>query len=367
MEIVQSLYLGGRSVRIEQTVNGLRANGNNVVVASLAEPDKKFDIESLVILPCDAKIPWRIIFKLVKLIKQHDIDVIHAHCEKTQLIAGVAGWLTKTPLVATVHRSDLKKYLPSRINSLVKCVATHFVAVSSERLMRLHKQLEIPLDCLTTIHGGVNPRTLPNESMVAELKQELNIVENKCILLSLGHMGEIKGHSDTLDALSTIDKSSYYLYIAGTGSAKEIGFIKDKINSLGLESNVELLGQLADVNPWLDCCDVFVQPSREEAFGLVFIESGLAGKPVIATKIGGIQDIVINQKTGILVDIRQPAQLAVAIETLINDQNKRKQMGLAGAHHINEHFLIDDMISDYENLFIQITKRKVSRWKQLLQ
>lgn len=128
------------------------------------------------------------------------------------------------------------------------------------------------------------------------------------------------------------------LYIAGDGSEADFERLNLLIQQHRFQQQVTLLGQITNSMEWMQACDIFLQPSREEGFGLVFVEAGLCGKPTITTHVGGIPDI-INNETGYLVEPQQPAKIAKCISVLLNDPDKAMHLGDAAKRRINQHFV----------------------------
>ena len=121
-------------------------------------------------------------------------------------------------------------------------------------------------------------------------------------------------------------------------------------------NNYTFLGQINNVPQWLEACDIFVQPSIEEAFGLVFAEAGAKGKPVIATKVGGIKEIIIDGETGYLVPPASPERLAQALKTLLESPDERKYLGENAYKRISTQFSIDNMVNKYLSIFSNVVK-----------
>lgn len=276
--------------------------------------------------------------KLHSEVRTFGADLLHAHCEGSALYLGLAGKTSRKRCIATVHRSELGFYEPRLKNRIFYKFVDAFIAVSHERRDQMLHGLGVGDRPISVVHWGVDV-----DSVVAinqdEARTQLKVKGSPSIL-SVGHLGPIKGHDDSIEAFSHVVRvyPDAYLYIAGDGSEGDFKRLQKLIATHSLSHAVTLLGQVSDVAARFDACDIFLQPSREEAFGLVFIEAGIHGKPVVATRIGGIPEIVVDQETGLLVDIASPEALAEAIMRLCNDAELRNEMGLAGARRVSEHF-----------------------------
>jgi len=356
LEIVQSLEKGGRTKRFTDTVMGLRAHNQNITPLCLSQPEPWVNIPQLVLIERKNLSALQLILKIRKLIKQHNIQVIHAHCELSQLYAGIAGFTCGVPAIGTFHRSDLSKYQPSKVNTLLKFLLSHYIAVSHDRLSLLTKNLALPEKKCHVVHGGAIIEDAPTEASITEARNSLHIPDTQTVLLSIGHLGEIKGHQDTITALASVinEQQNIHLYIAGDGSETEKNTLLTLVEKLQLQNHITFLGQINNTPQWLEACDIFIQPSIEEAFGLVFAEAGAKAKPAIATKVGGIKEIIIDGETGYLVPPASPEKLAQALKELLESTDKRKLLGNNAYQRIATQFSIDNMVNKYLTIIKQI-------------
>ena len=159
-------------------------------------------------------------------------------------------------------------------------------------------------------------------------------------MFSLGHLGPIKGHDDSIKAMPRIMSrfSNVRLYIAGDRSPEDHERLHSLIEELNLQGVVILLGQIANSLEWMQACDIFLQPSREEAFGLAFLEAGLCSKPTVSTLIGRIPEIVIDGETGYLTNTLNPDGLADRVITLLASEDDMTTKGAAAKRHITKNF-----------------------------
>lgn len=304
------------------------------------------------------KFDFTLLRKLIKLLKIERIDVVHTHCEASALYAGIACKISRTPIVGTFHRSELRYYQPTLKNKLSAWLLTHCIAISNERKQRMVEQLGITENKITIIHGGVEPNESPEQLSTEEAQKKLKLSGK--IIFSAGHLGPIKGHDDSINALALLKQSSpalfkqLHLYIAGDGSESDYQRLKDLIKKAQLTDKVTLLGQITNIMEWMQACDIFLQPSREEGFGLVFIEAGLCHKPTLATHVGGIPDIIINGETGYLVEPENPAMLANRLSELLTDTEKAKQICQQAYERTLEHFLLSNQIKKLEKVYVDL-------------
>ena len=137
--------------------------------------------------------------------------------------------------------------------------------------------------------------------------------------------------------------------VAGTGADKEA--LIASIAAEHIADRFEIMGFAPQISPWYRDCDIAVMPSRSEAVAVVALEAMAHGKPVIASAVGGIPEVVIDGETGVLVPSGDPEALAVAITGLLSDPERARALGQAGARRVRECFSETKMIEDYITLF----------------
>jgi glycosyltransferase involved in cell wall biosynthesis len=362
LELVQSMEKGGRTKRIADTAIGLAKLGWDVKVLSMAPvprwvEDRYHAQLKCLVLSKPSKLDLRYVFRLAALVKQSGITLIHAHCETSYLYGGLVGRLLGIPVVGTYHRSQLKFFEPSFKLRLFARLLTQAVAISNDRRELMIRGLKMSAEKITLIHGGANlvDFKILSDEAISELRCQL-AVEDRRVLLSVGHLGPIKGHDVTLQALAPLVKQvpEVLLIIAGDGAPEDYQRLQALIESLQLTQYVRLLGQVHNVTEWLNVCELFVQPSIEEGFGLVFVEAGACKKAVVATAVGGIKDIVVNQETGLLVPPSDVDGLYQALYRLLTETALAKQYAEAASARVFEHFDLRHMITKYDELFSRL-------------
>jgi|GEM_PF-1711334 len=362
LELAQGMEKGGRTKRIAETAIGLKRHGWEVKVLSMTPvPDwVKTRYQGSVDwldLQRRNKLDLQYLLRLARLIKSERIALIHAHCEGSYFYGGLAGKICKVPVVGTYHRSDLSYFKRHWKLRLLARLLTRAVAISNDRMNLIQSNLNINPQKTTLIHGGINLdsfQLLPSEE-IQRLKQDFGL-QAKRILLSIGHLGPIKGHQITLQALpQVLEKFPDVIWVvAGDGTNEDYERLNREIKKLGVADSVKLLGQAHNVIEWLNICDLFVQPSIEEGFGLVFVEAGACKKAVVATAVGGIKDIVVNGETGLLIAPNDADALAEAINTLLADPAKAADFAEAGFRRVYDYFSMDAMVEKYHSLFAEL-------------
>lgn len=282
---------------------------------------------------------WTYYFGIKRLVKkiyqEWPFDLIHAH---VALPDGYAAMLLnryyKKPLVLTIHGQDMQYtiYHSQKAKNEVIEVLNHadtIISVSN----KLRKSIIQYTDNtkVITIANGFNTEDLYEGE--SPLKDKY---KGKTIILSVGNLIETKGHEFMLLALRDIvnefDNVMYLIIGEGSYKDKLIQIVKQ----LELGPYVEFLGRLPHKKTmeYMSICDMFVLPSWEEGFGIVYLEAMAHGKPVIGCKGQGIEDFVIDKVNGILVENKDPHSLKEAVIALLRTPDYAMSMGQKAKEHV---------------------------------
>ncbi len=169
------------------------------------------------------------------------------------------------------------------------------------------------------------------------------------VLLAVAHLIHAKGIDVPLRALTRLP-ASVELWVVGDG--EQSAALAELAEELGVQDRVRFLGLQGCVEPYMQAADVFVCPSRwAEAAGLVNIEAQACGLPVLASRIGGIPEYVMDGRTGLLFPPGDDAALAAAARGLMDDSERRREMGRAARELAVEQFSFAARIEDYLDLY----------------
>jgi len=248
-------------------------------------------------------------------------------------INGRKGWLNRAYLSFVLHRYD---HYTTPSNFLKEDMARLFPFTESKT---------------TVIPFGVE---LPEKGKEAVSQEPVRIVYMK-------HLLPVYGPQVLIRALALIRKESPAVHLDMYGHEYESGWVREMVREYGISELVSFRGWI-DMDRIYECLqeyDFMVMPSLSESFGVAALEAAAVGLPVVATRVGGIPEIVIDGETGLLVPADDPQSLAEAIRSLAGDVDLRKKMGLAARDRAGKYFRrresVDQMIRLYETL---INKKK---------
>ncbi len=258
------------------------------------------------------------------------------------------------------HRSLLRKaitfpiiYLQIFLNQIKINFSDKVISISEISAREMEKKFGVSEDNLEIIKNGVSKRFKPDLD-VKDLKSKLGFEEEDFIITYSGRLAREKGVPDLIKAVSFLDNSQIKILLLGDGE------IKDEIKNLSKKLNVktQFAGTVkhSDIPKYLNLSDLFVLPSYWEIQPLSCIEAMACGVPVISTEVGGIPEVVKDEKNGLLVKPGEPKNLAEAIERIRDDEELRDKLRKEGLEFAKERTwdkIVNQMEQTYQSLVNQ--------------
>lgn len=303
--------------------------------------------------------------RLARYLRQRRIDILHTHLFEPSVVGLQAGVFARTPLrVMTRHYSDYHTRIGKRWHVHLDRLCTQrsdaVVAVSEHTAAGMVADEGAPREKLHVILNGVDFDRLNVSGADARdrVRREFD-VDGGHLLLIAARLHPEKGYEYLFRALPEIRRrvsGNVKLLVAGRGPSEEQ--FRAQVESLGCDDIVRFLGFRKDLPDLMAAADLFVLPSVAEAFGLVLAEALYIGTPIVATRVGGIPEIIDDGVDGVLVEPADSGALAEAIADLLIDAEQRRSMTGAGREKIMKGFRFEDMVRSYETVYRQLTLRR---------
>lgn len=306
---------------------------------------------------------WRIgrYKNVLKVINEFKPHIIHGAVFEGVILASIAGYIGRVPVIILEETSDPQNRTPKATYLLkfLSGLSDKVIGVSPAVFSYLNDTARINESKLRLINNGVYPPVHMVEDSLQKLKKELGIQDGDVIIGSVGRLRNFhKLITDLVDALALTNDAfpNLKLLIVGDGEDREM--IEDYIKTKELAERVIMVGFQPDPHPYFEIMDIFAIVSHMEAFGLVVVEAMFHKLPIIASKVGGLKDIVVHNKTGLLVDAHQPNQIADAIRKFLGDRNLMISMGEAGYERAHSDYSARRYVKDIENLYMELLSQK---------
>ncbi|MGH3080495.1 MAG: glycosyltransferase family 4 protein [Gaiellaceae bacterium] len=272
--------------------------------------------------------PWRDLagfLELVLLLRRERPDILHASSSKAGVLGRLAAAATGVPIrIFTVHGWAFAAYtgMPSLlyrwVDRLVGRLTSVTICVSqNDRLAGLRART-CSADRTIVIRNGVSVET------ALRARHE----RRRPLLLSVGRFKAPKDFITLARALALLPASSFEALIVGDGPERPA--LEAELRRLGIDDRVRLAGEQGDVCALLADADAFVLPSRSEGLPVSILEAMAAELPVVASRVGGVPELVVDGESGFLVSPGDPQELATALERLVGDPDLRRRLGAVG-------------------------------------
>jgi glycosyltransferase involved in cell wall biosynthesis len=297
------------------------------------------------------------IYEITKFIKHHHISLVHSHGYKTNVFFGILP-LRSFPVISTVHGwlkfgTDRKEKVYEFLDSMALKRLNFVVSVSGAVKEDLIKR-GISKKNIVTIYNGITTDHFQEKFDGLEIRKKYLLGHGDYVIGTAGRLSEEKGHSYLIRAIPDLAKEikNIKLIIAGDGPLKED--LECLVDELGVSNHVRLIGYEKDIEKFLSVLDLFILPSLTEGLPISLLEAMASGRAVIASKVGGIKEVIQNSINGILIPPMDVKALSESIKFLFYDSEARRIIGSEGKKHISTHFSSRAMVSGYQNLYDRI-------------
>ena len=298
---------------------------------------------------------WKAIHRLAKLLRRERFDVLQTHLEYANIMGGVAGQLSGTPVVSTLHSAKLHpKHRPmihkfeawTLRNASKRVVAVGQVVADAHRERLAYRAIDVIPNAVASIAPLSDVERY-------KLRYDLWGDLTRPLVISVGRLTEVKGYFDLLDAFTILREQTSQAALMIVGGGHLYDELASKIETLGLSNDVKLLGLRNDVPRLLAASDLYVTASHWEGLPLSVLEAMMAGLPIVATKVGDLPQLIV-EGTGKLIDPKSPAQLATALHFFLSNPKRMRAYGTSAKEHAMRHHSIEAWFNQLLTLYREV-------------
>lgn len=296
--------------------------------------------------------------KLFSLIRKNKFDVIESFTPHSNLLGLPVAWLAGVPVRIGSHHGKIEDspfWLPWLHGKLINSrIANYLIAVSNQVKDYALSDERVKENKVKVILNGIN---LPQSLMIngphkMNLLDELGIDKDYQLILSVGRLTLQKGYTYLLDSIPYVLKKFPHTIFAIAGAGYFLERLDKKAQQLEIENHIRFLGLRDDIADLLLAADVFVLPSLWEGLPIAMLEAMSFGVPVIATQVGGIDDVIENEISGLVIPPKNFEALAKAIIRFLENPGEAKKLGRAGRERVFLYHTVDQMCESYEDVFL---------------
>ncbi len=280
------------------------------------------------------------LWRLVRLVRREGIDILATHSGKDAWLGALAGRITGRPVVRTRHlQTPIGSPISYNLGTRVVCVSRQVADHLRERGVRPEK--------LEVIHTGIDTGRFRPERR-GRLRALLEVGPETPLIGIVAVLRKAKRHEDLIDAFMALGGEAHLVIM---GSGPQQANLERRIADSGGQARIHLLGRRDDVPLLLPDLDVFVLPSEMEALGTAILEASACGVPVVASRVGGIPECVMEGETGFLFEAHDVAALRAHLRRLLERPDLCRGMGRAGRTFIEREFSVERMVERTEALY----------------
>ena len=365
LHVITSLAIGGAQNHLLTVLRGL-GDKYQFDVAYFKDPDLVADVSDradrvnffdLGGVPSPLEL-WR----FARHIARGRYGVVHTHLLKADMWGAVIRSVGRgPPVLSTKHNAEGPLLNPAygRIHGVLTRSADTVIAVSSSVVEYMTTAGRVAGPKMVVVHYGIEDVREPDPDAVMRARIGFGIGMNDPFVLCVARLDPQKGHDTLIRAWKSVSAHlpSARLVLAGGTQLGGDDFaqgLKHLASSLGIADKVIFAGVRRDATDLIAACNVLAMSSRWEGFGIVFLEAMRAGRPVVATRVGGISEVVAEGETGFLVRPDDPQDLASALIRLLDDRNMAEDMGDQGRLRFEQRFMAEQMLGKIADIYDRI-------------
>jgi glycosyltransferase involved in cell wall biosynthesis len=298
-----------------------------------------------------------IIYSLYRYLKQSKPHIVQTHILKPNLYGRIAAFLAGVPVIISTELTlkNQAHSVPNRLRDLLlhplSTILNNFtdVVLCASDAIRQQWQTKKNASRLKVLHPYFDSEKVQHSARSRDKAALAG--KDDWVIGTVGRLSEEKRHIDLLKAFRNVQKvfPKATLLIVGDGDMR--GKLISVASQLGLAGSVTFAGFQTKVSEYLEKMDLFVLPSRTEGFPLVLLEAMTMGLPVVATSVGGIPELVVNDETGVLVRHSRPEELSEVIAHLLSDPEKMCALAHKGKAHVLSTYSAERFIHEHEVVY----------------
>jgi glycosyltransferase involved in cell wall biosynthesis len=359
MMLTVGLDVGGTECQILDLSSRLNASRYDVSVCVLkgeGSIGREFRDRGIRIFALGGMGKWdvRLLFRLWRVLRREQPDIVHAFLFHANIASRIVGWVLKVPVVIGSYRGVeiYGKWPLALIDRLTSSWAHASTCCSQAVRQSVLFRIGGEKGKSVVIHNGID--ILRFEGKTSLSRADIGVCDGVPIIGTVCRLDEpVKGVTSLLQAFQLLLKmpgmGRARLLLVGDGPSR--CKLEELANVLGIAKQLVFTGMRRDVEKILPLMDLFVLPSQYEGFGIAIVEAMAAARPVVATAVGGIPEIVIHGETGLLVSSGDVAELADAMCRMLTDPKTSAAYGSAGLRRAREQFSIATAVKRHEELY----------------
>ena len=298
----------------------------------------------------------RLILQLAALVKRLDIDIVHAHEVKSDVITYLASKIRRVPIMTTLHGWIANNAKQRLLMAIDRQIIPRFdcVIVVSEQIREALRAQGVPADNMRLLHNAIVIEKYRRTGERGFLARLVGRPLQGPVIASIGRISPEKGHADLIDALAIAASRGHRVSAVLAGDGPDRSRIEEKIRTLGLSDWVHLPGYVNQPERILEESDLVVLPSHTEGLPNAALEAMVMGVPLLATRVGGTPEVVTDGETGRLVNPHSPDALACGIIDFLTNPAPWKRMAAGAREAVERQFNFRTRTRELETIYAEL-------------
>lgn len=376
LRVIARLNVGGPSLHVSYLTEGLASRGYTTTLAagaisrgeaSMASVAKRRGIEITSITALQREVSpmadARAVLQLAKLIRRHRPHILHTHTAKAGAVGRVAARLVgsrRPPIVVhTFHGHTLRGYFGPAKEHVYRQIE-HALARGTDALVAVSPEVRddlvaigvAPASRFAVVRLGIElSERMEGSERGAELRASLGIAQERFTVGWVGRMTAVKQAGDVLRTVRLLHDRGIDGALVMVGDGPDRNKLETLARELGIDGATRFVGFQDDVGPWFHAFDALLLPSRNEGTPVSAIETLASGRPVVATRVGGVADVVQDGIDGYLIELGDVRGAADRLAQLAADPELRRRMGAAGSERVVRRYRVPRLVEDVDRLY----------------
>ena len=358
LHIIGVLRFGGAQMIVKHCVEHRDVDKIKTYVYSLRSEKNSIIIDGEVISIYNRNYDPRKFWAILRLCRERQIDIIHAHLHKPIIAALLASFFRDVRVVVHEHgpifRRGVQYWLYRRLLRLLRGRAAAVIAVSQATAGRLAHAARIDPARIRVIRNAVDFAAFsPRREAREKVRRQWGILEDKVVVGFVGRLDYVKGVDLLIEAFALLLQRSdrYFLLLVGAGPQRQE--LEELARRRGIAESVRFAGFCEEASQAMQAFDIGVVPSRQEALGIAALEMMRMKIPLVCSGVEGLGEIAIHEETALVPAENNPPEIARGVERLAGDGELQKRLTEA-AYRFTKHFGIAEYVKAVEQVYREV-------------
>ena len=312
------------------------------------------------------------VIELIKLFRREKPQIVHTNLAKAGMVGRLAAWLARVPVILHTYHGHVFSGYFSPLKTSLYILIERYIALISNQIVVISEMVRKDICSVYKIVSEKKVSVIPLGFELNKMeplnkyrgffRKQFSIPEDAPVIGIVGRLTGIKNHDLFVEIANLLLQQNNQIHFLIVGDGELRAELETKVATLGIVKNVHFTGWVTETAKMYADIDIMMLTSKNEGTPVTVIEAMYYTIPVVSSNVGGLSDLIIDGKTGFLINFLIADDYIPVILNLLGSEQERKSIGKAGHIFISDHFNIDRLITDMDNLYIKLLKKKGITW-----